>query len=171
MLRRKDAPILRDFAARWQANKLNLRPKTDTHYAYLLETHILPELGGLRLTDLTLKRLEDWQAARLKAGAGKHAVRQAADLLGTILRRAVAHRHLLYNPVEHLERPARHRSKIVPATPEQVELIRAYMLDRDCLGYASMISILAYVGAPFPGRACQRVAKPGWPAHLDRAEE
>jgi hypothetical protein len=40
--------LLRDWAAQW-LNELHLRPRTVLRYRQLLETHVLPELGTLRL--------------------------------------------------------------------------------------------------------------------------
>src|SRR3954451_4597019 len=68
---------------------VTLAPKTRQHYANLYDFHISPELGGVSLRDLKAERIARWQAQRLAGGAGPVAVRQAFDLLSSLLQRAV----------------------------------------------------------------------------------
>src|SRR5437762_2276038 len=58
----------RDFAAKWlQHVEGRVAPKTFEGYEGVLRVHVLPELGGLLLTQITLEQLDafvsDWLAA------------------------------------------------------------------------------------------------------------
>lgn len=68
---------------------VTLAPKTRKNYALLYDHHIAPTLGSLQLRAIRVQTIQQWQAERLAAGAGPVAVRQALDLLGSVLQRAV----------------------------------------------------------------------------------
>jgi integrase len=122
---------------------VTLAPKTAKHYAGLYDLHIEPYLGDLRLTELSPEVIGRWQADRVAAGAGRVAVLQALDLLGSILQRAVEGGRLGRNPVRLVRKIARPRRKEVkPVAPKSVEAMRAAAKPRD----ATLISILAYAG-------------------------
>jgi hypothetical protein len=62
-----------------------LAPKTRLHYASLYDHHLRPFLGAIALRDIEPETVGRWQADRLAAGAGPVTVRQALDLLGSVL--------------------------------------------------------------------------------------
>jgi hypothetical protein len=74
---------------RAKTHGVTLSPKTAKHYASLYDLHLEPYLGDLKLTELSPDVVGRWQADRIAAGAGRVAVLQALDLLGSILQRAV----------------------------------------------------------------------------------
>jgi integrase len=128
---------------------VTLAPKTQLHYAGLYDHHISPDLGGIALRELQAERIARWQADRLAAGAGPIAVRQALDLLGTILQRAVEAQRIGGNPVRLVRRARRpRRAEVRPLAPESVEQMRAASSHRD----ATLMSVLAYAGLR-PGEA------------------
>ena len=122
---------------------ITLAPKTRQHYANLYDCHISPELGGVHLRDLKAERIARWQAQRLAAGAGPVAVRQALDLLGTLLQRAVEGERIATNPVRLVRRaPRPRREEVRPVAPATVEAMRSAVSHRD----ATLLSVLAYAG-------------------------
>jgi integrase len=122
---------------------ITLAPKTRQHYANLYDCHISPELGGVSLRDLKAERIARWQAERLAAGAGPTAVRQALDLLGTLLQRAVEGERIATNPVRLVRRaPRPRREEVRPLAPATVEAMRSAASHRD----ATLLSVLAYAG-------------------------
>ncbi len=126
-----------------KTHAVTLSKKTAKHYASLYDLHIEPYLGELKLTELSPEAIARWQADRVAAGAGRVAVLQALDLLGSILRRAVEGGRLSRNPVRLGRRIARPRRKEVrPLAPATVEAMRAAASARD----AALISVLAYWG-------------------------
>jgi hypothetical protein len=66
-----------------------------------------------------------WQAERLAAGAGPVAVRQALDLLGAVLQRAVEAERIVANPARLVRRARLPRRKEVrPLAPVSIERMR-----------------------------------------------
>lgn len=54
---------LRDYALTWLASRTDLKPRTAALYQSLLDRHILPTLGDLRLRELTPAIVRDWHTA------------------------------------------------------------------------------------------------------------
>jgi integrase len=89
------------------------------------------------------------RAGRLAAGAGPTSVRQALELLGSVLQRAVADERIAAYPARLVRRARMPRRKEVrPLAPAQVERMRAAADPRD----AALISVLAHAGL-WPGEA------------------
>lgn len=144
--RRVGGTTLGDFAEGWLERKQDLAPKTLRTYAQLLDCHVEPYLGHLPLTELRPQMLDRWQHERLAGGAGREAIAKASKLLAQILDRAVALELVTYNAARTLERPRAEPRIATPATPDQVEEIRGWFLERERLGDATLVSVLAYVG-------------------------
>jgi integrase len=128
---------------------VTLAPKTCKHYVGLYDHHIAPALGPMQLRAIRTETIARWQADRLGAGAGPVAVRQALDLLGSILQRAVESERIGSNPAR-LVRRARlpRRQDVRPLAPAAIERMRAAAEPRD----ATLIAVLAYAGLR-PGEA------------------
>lgn len=147
VVRTQDVPFLEDFTAEWLAGRTDLAESTQKKYAEFLDTHILPDLGHLRLTDLRPKRLAEWQRDRLAQGAGPAVLGKAQTLLGQILRKAVLpFEYLDVNPVLALDKPHYVKREHRWLTAFEVEQIRMKYLEWEDLGSATLVSVLAYVG-------------------------
>jgi integrase len=131
-----------------KANTAHLAPKTLGHYVWLYDTHVSPHLGDARLCDLTPEVIGRWYSDRLAAGFGRTAVRQALELLGSMLQRAVEARRLQSNPARLVRKQKRSRKEVRPLAPATVEAMRAAVGPRD----ATLFSVLAYAGLR-PGEA------------------
>jgi len=66
--------------------------------------------------------------------------------LGQILDRAVALELLVQNPARTLKPPRHTPRPVAPATPEEIEAMRPWFLERGRIGDAALVSVLAYVG-------------------------
>jgi Phage integrase, N-terminal SAM-like domain len=77
---------------------VTLAPKTRLHYSSLYDHHLRPVLASIALRDIDPERVGRWQADRLAAGAGPVAVRQALDLLGSVLEHAFVSGRVAENP-------------------------------------------------------------------------
>lgn len=128
---------------------VTLAPKTRKNYATLYDHHVGPYLGPSTLRDIRPETIARWQADRLAAGGGAVAVRQALDLLSSILQRAFESERIAGNPAR-LVRKARlpRRAEVRPLAPCTVEAMRAAVDQRD----ATLFSVLAYAGLR-PGEA------------------
>lgn len=134
----------------WAAtHRSTLAPKTRLHYASLYDHHLRPFLGSISLREITAEVIGRWQTDRLSVGAGPVAVRQAMDLLGSILEHAFGAGRIAENPVRRVKKARRPRREEVRAlSPATVEAMRASLGLRD----ATLISVLAYGGLR-PGEA------------------
>jgi integrase len=126
-----------------------LAPKTRVHYASLYDHHLHPYLASIALREITPELIGRWQSDRLAAGAGPVAVRQALNLLGSILESAFAGGRIAENPVRRVKKarsPRREEVRALP--PARIEAMRSVVSPRD----ATLISVLAYAGLR-PGEA------------------
>jgi integrase len=145
-VRTQDAPTLEDFAAEWLATK-NVSQKTKDLYREQLETHVLPSIGHLSLTELKARRLAEWQTQRLEEGAGPAVLGKAQSVLRQIFDKAVLpYEYLDANPILSLDRPAYEKRSHRWLTAGDVEALRLWFIDREDLGSATLVSMLGYVG-------------------------
>jgi Phage integrase, N-terminal SAM-like domain len=93
------------ITAAWATtHAVTLAPKTRLHYASLYDHHLRPFLGSVALREIDPETVGRWQADRLAAGAGPVAVRQALDLLGSILEQAYTSGRISENPVRRVKK-------------------------------------------------------------------
>ena len=146
---------LAEFAELWWRRHAapNLERNTLNGYASLLDIHIIPMLGDVRLQSLSTEMIGDLRAEMAAAGVGNPTIRKTLTLLQSILERAVEWRHLDSNPARGIRKPSQRRTSVVrPLPPQTVEAIRAYLLDHDHQLDATLVSVLAYAGLR-PGEA------------------
>jgi integrase len=141
-----------DFAAEWLVSRNDLARRTRELYLQLIDVHLAPGLGHLPLGELRPSVLWTWQQDRLADGAGIVQLGKATTLLGQILDHAVRLELIPANPARTLRQPKQLRRVPVPLSPEEVEGMRTWMLSRERLGDATLISTLAYGGLR-PGEA------------------
>lgn len=128
---------------------VTLAPKTRLHYASLYDHHLRPFLGSIALRDIDPETIGRFQSDRLAAGAGPVAVRQALDLLGSVLEHAFVSGRITENPVRRVKKARLPRREEVQALPPAaIEAMRAALGVRD----AVLLSVLAYAGLR-PGEA------------------
>ena len=109
----------------------DLKPATRAFYAAIYRAHIAPTFATVPLREITPQRIAAWQAARVKAGGGRSAVKQALTLLGGILGYAVELEHLQANAaraVRPVKRPAAKKGHALSA--REVEALRRCLASR-----------------------------------------
>lgn len=100
------------------------------------------------LTVLTRFRLE-----REAAGVGRASIAKALTLLQGVLQRACEWERISSNPMRSVRKPPQARARAVtPLTPATIETMRAWLLRRQALRDATLVSVLAYAGLR-PGEA------------------
>jgi integrase len=121
-------PTLIEYSESWIKSR-DLKPRTVTLYQNLLARLIIPQLGEKRLPAITPKIVREWHT-----GLGPHRPTQRAhaySLLRSILATAVTEQIVMSNPcVIRAAGVARRRSKTVPATIDELRVIRENMPDR-----------------------------------------
>lgn len=94
----RDPLPLRDYATRWLEQRDNLRPRSRDQYELQLRLRILPHLGNIDLTQLTVARVRAWRADLLSSGDGPPTVAKAYRLLHAILATALEDELIPKNP-------------------------------------------------------------------------
>jgi integrase len=138
----------------WQRHAVpNLQRHTLEGYASVLDIHILPRLGDVRLRSLTPELISELRAEMAAAGVGGPQTRKTLVVLQSILERAVEWRHLDANPACGIRKPSQRRTRVVrPVAPEIVEAMRVHLLAHGRELDAALVSVLAYAGLR-PGEA------------------
>ncbi|WP_138974467.1 tyrosine-type recombinase/integrase [Patulibacter medicamentivorans] len=120
-----------------------LAPNSRRTYAILYRVHIDEPLGGVPLRDITPARVREWQAERLRHGAGRKALNQALTLLGSILQRAAEDEEVMRNVVRIVKKvPTEPANEVRPLAPTTVEQVRVHLAGADAL----LAAVLAYAG-------------------------
>lgn len=134
---RAPSPVtLRQAAEAWlegaQAGTIRARggapykPSVLRGYSSALERRLLPELGGLRLAELTRLDVQELADRLVADGLDPSSVRNALMPLRAICRRAISRGELLINPTTGVELPAvRGRRERFATADEAAELIAA----------------------------------------------
>jgi integrase len=146
---------LQAFGVQWFKDVVQLHKAqlTARGYADLWDAHILPELGGYKLRELTPEHIQGW-ITRLSSRTGPASLRKSVVVLQGCLSYAVRMRCLASNPVRVVEKPKAPKRKrvISPPDAETVEAIRSDLLSSKRLRDATLVSVLAYAGLR-PGEA------------------
>ena len=77
------------YAERWIKERPSLRPRTVELYRWLLRKHLEPQLGPVKLGDLSTALIREWRSNLLEAGVSQSIAAKAYRLLRAILNTAV----------------------------------------------------------------------------------
>jgi integrase len=131
----------------------NLAATTLQVYAVLWDAHVLPRLGSYRLRELTPAGINRFRLELEAEGVGRVSIAKAMTLLQGVLQRACEWDRLASNPARAVRKPSSARARAVaPLSPETVETIRDWLLRRELMRDATLVSVLAYAGLR-PGEA------------------
>ena len=86
---------LRDYAVQWLEQHPGLRPRTVEVYRSLLNRHVLPTLGDVRLSRLDTATVREWRSLLAKRGTSKTMIAKSYRLLRAILNTAVVEDELI----------------------------------------------------------------------------
>ena len=146
---------LAEFGEEWWRlyGEPNLAASTLQVYAALWDAHILPRLGSHTLRELTPTVLTRFRLELEAAGVGRASIAKALTLLQGVLQRACEWERISSNPMRSVRKPPQARARAVtPLTPATIETMRAWLLRRQALRGATLVSVLAYAGLR-PGEA------------------
>jgi len=126
-MRAPSATTVRQAAAEWlQGARAGLvrnrsgdryKPSVIRSYEQVLRLHVLPDLGALRLSDVSRLDVQGLADRMLAQGRSPSTIRNALMPLRVIFRRAISRGEIAVNPTTALELPAvrGHRDRIVSA--------------------------------------------------------
>ncbi len=112
-----------DYLRRWLSDyvALNCAPKTEESYRMLVERHIIPELGSVRLTALEPCHLQVLYGKKRDSGLGTRTVRYLYSLMAEALGQAVK-AGLVNRNVARATEPPRVEHKVIPTlAPEDLD--------------------------------------------------
>jgi integrase len=121
-------PTLESYYERYNRTYMEtaLRHSTRTNYESSFKVHVLPELGGLRLEEITRERMEEFIASLVKKGLAKDTIRLTLAALCVLLNHAAENKVISDNPAAKLSKLYKQAKKvheeIEPLTAEEVRL-------------------------------------------------
>ena len=147
---------LRDYILRWQVvcDKNQSRPTTYAAHGYLFKNHILPGLGGIPLSELTVERVGNFLEERKRFGGhrpespeypglGEHTMRHIHRLLQQCLDQAMRDGLITDNPARAFRYPKPRKVSANVLTPSEVE---DYLDAAERLGHLPMFLLVLTAG-------------------------
>ena len=129
-----DDPVFERWVGEWMASKVNLRSATKDKYRSLIEVHLVPAFGAMRLSSITPSDIERFIQERMAAGKAPRTIRELYQVLNQILARAVSRDVLLKSPCVDIDLPAiPHKEQRVLLPHELRALIQATPPDHRAL--------------------------------------
>jgi integrase len=115
------------------------KPSALRGYAGAMRRHVLPELGSVRLAELSRPDLQDFADGLLAEGFSPSTIQVTLLPLRAIFRRALARGELAVNPCTGLELPAVRGRRERYASPEEAEALIAAAPERDRATWATAL--------------------------------
>jgi integrase len=139
---RPEPTTFRSFAERWleeYPEARGLKRSTTRGYEQIIENHLVPAFGRLRLSDVSVGGIEAWLASKRHAGLGPGTLNRCLNVLSLVLRAAQRQGLVRDNPVALVDRPREPRRRWRILSPVEVlgverafdELVREGEGDRD----------------------------------------
>lgn len=130
-----------EWAQRWQASRVGLRPATIAQQDSCLRTHVLPTFGSLALSAVEHHAVREWVAGMDRRLAAE-TTRKAYRVLHQLMASAVAARLIRVNPAEGVPLPAIVRELMRFLTPAEIARLAEAIDER----YAALVWVGAYGG-------------------------
>lgn len=133
---------LAEWSDRWLRTKSHLKPKTLAGYESNLRAHVLPAFGSHELRHIDRMAVEEWVADLQGRGLGPSGVRQARQVLNSMMQLAVETGYLVSNPVAGVRTARQPEPEMLFLTAEEVERLAATIREP----YSTLVYLLAYGG-------------------------
>ena len=147
---------LKDYILRWQEvyDKNQSRPTTYAAHSYIFKNHILPGLGEIQLSELTVEQVGDFLEERRRFGGhrpespeypglGEHTMRHIHRLLQQCLDQAIRDGLIANNPARAFHYPKPKKVSANVLTPSEVE---DYLDVAERLGHLPMFLLALTAG-------------------------
>jgi len=122
-----------DYLERWLEDSVKGTVRTSTYeaYKYMVEPHLVPFLGALKLRDINPVHVRALYREKLEAGLSAATVRKMHAVLNKAMKQAVMDGLVHRNVCDSVRPPRLARKEIRPLDPEQAgALLRAAASDR-----------------------------------------
>ena len=112
---------LTEYLARWlnDSVKGSVKPVTHDSYELLVNKHITPALGNVRLSKLNSAHLQGFYRSKLDSGLSPRTVQYIHVVLHRALRQALRWGLVVRNVAEAVDPPRVPKKEITPLSPEQ----------------------------------------------------
>ncbi|MHB1011940.1 MAG: tyrosine-type recombinase/integrase [Desulfobacteria bacterium] len=95
----KIVPTFEDAAGKWfETRETNCKPSTIENYRYLLDNHVLPAFGAMRLDEIARGDIEEFVSGKKKAGMAPRSIRLMLAAMRPVFKRANKDGILTGNP-------------------------------------------------------------------------
>ncbi|MGI8514623.1 MAG: tyrosine-type recombinase/integrase [Acidimicrobiia bacterium] len=131
-----------EWSDRWLRTKSHLKPKTLAGYESNLRAHVLPAFGSHELRQVDRMAVEEWVADLQGRSLGPSAVRQARQVLNSMMQLAVETDYLVVNPVTGVRTARQPEPEMLFLSAEEVERLAAAIPEP----YSTLVYLLAYGG-------------------------
>jgi integrase len=113
-----------EYLQQWLADyaELHCSPKTIESYRQVINSHIMPELGGIKLVELEARHLQTMFAKKRESGLSARTVRYLYSLMSQVLRYAVRQGILNRNVAQNTEPPRVEHRELNTIRPEQINI-------------------------------------------------
>src|SRR3989304_1347401 len=92
-------PTFAEAAEKWfETRETNCKASTIESYRYLLDTHVLPIFGPVRLDEITGENVEAFVSGKKKAGLAPRSIRLMLATMRPVFKRAIKDGGLTSNP-------------------------------------------------------------------------
>jgi len=114
-----------EYLQQWLADyaELHCSPKTIESYRQVINSHLNPELGNIRLVELEARHLQTMFAKKRDSGLSARTVRYLYSLMSQVLRYAVKQGILNRNVAENTEPPKIEHRELNTIRPEQIGML------------------------------------------------
>jgi integrase len=131
-----------EWAERWLRTKAHLKPKTLVGYRSNIHAHVMPAFGRYQLRHVDRMAVEEWVADLQASGLGPSGIRQAHQVLNSMLTLAVDAGYLAANPVDGVRTPRQPEPQMLFLDADQVERLANTIQEP----YGTLVYLLAYGG-------------------------
>jgi integrase len=113
-----------EYLQQWLGDyaELHCAPKTIESYRQVVGSHLVPEVGGIKLVDLEARDLQAMFAKKRESGLSARTVRYLYSLMSQVLRYAVKQGILNRNVAQNTEPPKMERRELNTIRPEQINI-------------------------------------------------
>lgn len=106
-----------EWLREWLAKEIDVKPRTAAGYQQVVEQHLTPAFGRVRLRELSTRHVRDYREAKRMKGLSPRTVQYHLGILRHALRVAESHSLVERNVARLVTSPTVGRHEIVPLTP------------------------------------------------------
>lgn len=133
------------YLAAWLTDiQPSVRPSTWLRYRQIVDTHLVPELGSVRLSRLSPHAVSTALVRRAAAGSAPKTVAHIRGTLRAALNDAIEARLLTYNPATHSRPPRVPQHEVEPMSPGEARAILAAVAGSDL---EALVTTALFTGA------------------------